>query len=144
MSKKKEAMDFLTALGVGAAGAVVSSWIVNFIPGVKDAKPVTRSLAQLAVGGSAVFVPGKYRLARYALLGVAYAGTLGAVERATGMKTLAGAGGSLTARELAALRSLGAMHGPVTMRSLAGPATMTPQMDGRPSMMGAGGFKAPA
>lgn len=143
MSKKKEAIDFLTALGVGAAGAVVSSWIVNFVPGMKDAKPATRSLVQLGVGGTAIFIPGKYRFARYALLGVAYAGTLGAVERVTGMKTLAGEGGSLTAREIAALRQLGAMQGPVTMRHLSGPATMVPQGE-RPSMMGAGGFKAPA
>src|SRR5690606_26760497 len=143
----KEIGDGLTMFAVGAGGAIVSSWLVNFTPGVKTANPLTRSAAQFALGlGAVLFTPGKYRMARYAGMGVAWAGALGAVERATKMKTLAGdPEGTLSAAEIAALQSMGAMpmlQGPATFRNPAmnGPVTMHAQ-GSRPSMMG--GFKAP-
>lgn len=144
--KMKEAKDAGMMLLVGSAAAVGSSWLVNLTPGVKSANPTTKSLAQLGIGFAAVlFMPGKYRLARYASMGIAFAGALGAVERATKMKTLAGpAVGTLSANEIRALQSMGAMpmmNGPATMRSMNGPATMRSMGAGKPSMMG--GFKPP-
>jgi len=139
--KMKEVKDGLTMFGVGAGGAVLSSWLVNFTPGVKTASPVTKSLAQFGLGMAAVMLaPGKYRLLRYAGMGIAWAGALGAVERATKMKALAGpGGGTLSDREIAALQSMGAMPmmaGPATMHRMAGPATMR-----APQRMG--GFRSP-
>ncbi len=131
--------------GVGVVGAIVSSWIVNMTPGVKTANPSMKSLAQLGLGmGAVLFAPGKYRLVRYAGMGIAWAGALGAAERLTNMKTLAGpAVGTLSDSEIRALQSMGAMpmmNGPTTMRRMAGPTTMR-HMGAQPSMMG--GFKAP-
>lgn len=145
--KLKEAKDAGIMLLVGAAAAVGSSWLVNMTPGVKTANPTTKSLAQLGLGFAVVlFAPGKYRLVRYAGMGTAWAGALGAVERATKMKTLAGpAVGTLSANEIRALQSMGAMpmmNGPATMRSMNGPVTLrSPMGAGKPSMMG--GFKSP-
>jgi len=145
--KMKEITDGLTMFAVGAGGAIVSSWLVNFTPGVKTANPATRSAAQFGIGLAAVLLtPGKFRLARYAGMGIAWAGALGAVERVTKMKTLAGdPAGTLSPAEIRALQSVGAipmLNGPVTFRNPAmnGPATMQPQ-GSRPSMMG--GFRAP-
>lgn len=143
--KMKEVKDAFTMLGIGSAAAVLSAWGVNMIPGIKTANPTYKSLAQLGLGMVAVmFAPGKYRLVRYAGMGVAWAGALGAVERATNMKTLAGPPvGSLSPSEIRALQSMGAMpmNGPTTMRRMNGPTTMRP-MGMQPSMMG-GQFKAP-
>jgi len=144
--KMKEAKDAGVMLLVGTLAAVGSSWLVNMTPGVKTANPTTKSLAQLGLGFAVVlFAPGKYRLARYAGMGTAWAGALGAVERATKMKTLAGpAVGTLSDNEIRALQSMGAMpmmNGPATMRSMAGPMTMRSMGAGKPSMMG--GFKSP-
>lgn len=144
--KVKEITDGLTMFAVGAGGAIISSWLVNFTPGVKTANPLTRSAAQFGLGLAGVlFTPGKYRIARYAAMGVAWAGALGGVERATKMKTLAGnPEGTLSPAEIRALQSMGAMpmlNGPVTFRNpMNGPVTMQPQ-GSRPSMMG--GFRAP-
>lgn len=145
--KVKEITDGLTMFAVGAGGAIVSSWLVNFTPGVKTANPATRSLAQFGLGMAGVLLtPGKYRMARYASMGIAWAGALGAVERVTKMKTLAGnPEGTLSPAEIRALQSMGAMpllNGPATFRNPAmnGPVTMRAQ-GARPSMMG--GFKAP-
>ncbi len=143
-TKMKEAKDAAVMLGIGTVGAIASSWLVNMTPGVKTANPTTKSLAQLGLGFAAVlFAPGKYRAIRYAGMGIAWAGALGAVERMTSMKTLAGpAVGTLSANEIAYLQSQGAvpMNGPTTFRRMNGPATMRP-MGAQPSMMG--GFKAP-
>lgn len=143
--KMKEAKDGLTMFATGTAAAIASSWLVNFTPGIKTANPATKSLAQFGLGMAAVLLaPGKYRLARYAGMGIAWAGALGAVERVTKMKALAGPGaGTLSDAEIRALQTMGALpfNGPATMRRMAGPATMRHMGAGRPSMMG--GFKSP-
>lgn len=146
-ARMSEIKDGLTALAIGAGGAILTSWAVNFIPGVKNANPLTRSLAQLGLGGAvALFAPGKLRLVRYIGLGTAWAGALGAVERATKMKTLAGnPETTLSPSEIRRLQTMGAipiMNGPALMRSMNGPTTFRSMAGaGRPSMMGA--FKAP-
>ncbi len=142
--KMNEAKNAALMLLCGAGAAVASSWVVNMTPVIKTANPTTKSLAQLGLGfGAVLFTPSKYRLARYGAMGVAFAGALGAVERMTSMKTLAGpAVGSLSPSEVAALQSMGAMplmNGPVRMRQMAGPVRM--QSGRTPSMMG--GFKPP-
>ncbi len=144
--KLREAKDAGTMLLFGTLGAVASSWIVNLTPGVKTANPTTKSLAQLGLGFATVlFAPRKYAIVRYGAMGIAFAGALGAVERATSMKTLAGAGaGTLSPAEIRALQSMGAMpmmNGPMRMRPMAGPTTMRAMGAGRPSMMG--GFRPP-
>lgn len=145
--KMKEVKDAATMFGVGVGGAILSSWIVNMTPGVKTANPATKSFAQLGLGLAAVmFAPGKYRLVRYAGMGIAWAGALGAAERITKMKALAGpAHGTLSDSEIRALQSMGAlpiMNGPATMRrQMAGPATMRHMAGQTPNMMG--NFKAP-
>jgi len=48
--KVKEITDGLTMFAVGAGGAIISSWLVNFTPGVKTANPLTRSAAQFGLG----------------------------------------------------------------------------------------------
>jgi hypothetical protein len=143
--KLKEVTDGLTMFAVGAGGAILSSWAVNFTPGVKTANPATRSAAQFGLGLLVLMAtPGKYRLARCAGMGIAWAGALGAVERVTKMKTLAGnPEGTLSPSEIRALQSMGALpmlNGPATMRHMNGPVTMHAQ-GARPSMMG--GFKSP-
>lgn len=147
-NKGREIKDALTMLLVGAGGAIVTSWIVNYTPIIKTASPVVRSLVQGGAGAAGVlFTPGKYRIARYACMGAAWAGVLGGVERATKMKTLAGnPEGTLSKAEIQRLQSMGAipiMNGPATMRNMNGPVTFRRPMSGaaRPSMMG--GFKAP-
>jgi hypothetical protein len=143
-TKMKETKDAFVMLGIGSAAAVLSAWAVNMTPGIKTANPTIKSLAQLTIGmGAVLFAPGKYRVARYAGMGIAWAGALGAVERMTSMKTLAGpAAGLLSPSEVRALQSMGAinMNGPMAMRRMNGPQTMAP-MGTQPSMMG--GFKAP-
>lgn len=145
-TKTKEAMDALTLLGVGAGGAVLSSFLVNGTPGVKTANPATKSFAQLGIGMAIVmFAPGRFRLVRYAGMGMAWAGALGAVERVTKMKTLAGDNGTLSASEIRQLQAMGAyanLAGPATMQRMHGPVSLHNPMAGRPSMMG--GFKAPS
>lgn len=145
--KMKEAKDGLTMFAVGALAAVGSSWLVNFTPGVKTANPLTKSAAQFALGLAGVLlVPGKYRIARYAGMGIAWAGALGGVQKATKMATLAGpAVGTLSDAEIRALQSMGAMpllRGPVTLRNpMRGPTTFQATGSRQPSMMG--GFRAP-
>jgi hypothetical protein len=141
--KMKEAAEAGKMLLFGAGGAVLSSWLLNMTPGVKTANPTTKSLAQLGVGMVAVLFGPKARAIRYAGMGIAFAGTLGAVERMTSMKTLAGPPvGTLSPSEIRALQSMGAMpmNGPVVMRRMNGPTTMR-NMGMQPSMMG--GFKVP-
>lgn len=145
--KGKEVFDALTMFAVGSGGAIVSSWLLNFTPGIKAANPATRSLIQLGIGmGTMLIPPGRLRLLRGAGLGIAWAGALGATERLTRMKTLAGNPEStLSASEIAALQSMGylpLMRGPVDLRNpMSGPATMQNMGAEKPSMMGA--FKAP-
>jgi hypothetical protein len=143
--KGKEIIDVFAMLGLGAMGAVLSSYAVNYTPGLNTASPTMKSIGQLGLGlAGALFIPPKMRYVRYAAMGMAWAGTLGAVERATSIKTLAGpSGNTLSPAEIHALATMGAlpgMNGPTTFRRMAGPSTMTPQ-NGRPSMMG--GFRAP-
>lgn len=136
---KKRMMDGLIAFLIAGGSAVVTSWGVNtFLP---SSAPLTRSGLQFGAG----FVPllfAKNRLIRYAGLGSAFSGFLGAVEKTTGLKTLAGdAGGTLSRDEIALLQSVGALprlNGPVNLhRPMNGPATMR-----NPSM--AGGFAVPS
>jgi hypothetical protein len=144
--KKQEVFNALAVLGWGTLGALASSWFVNFVPVVKTANPVVRSLGQAGVGlGVLVFTPGKFVMVRSLGLGAAMAGALGATERITKMKTLAGEPATtLNAEEIAALQMAGylPMNGPVLLRNpqaMAGPVDLRSMSASRPSMMG--GFK---
>jgi len=147
MSKKQEVINALTVFGWGCAGAVLTSMAVNYIPGVKTAKPAWRSAAQGALGLAALVVlPGKYRKFRSLALGAGFAGTLGLIERATGVKTLAGSPqGALSPAEVRALQMQGAlpMNGPALMHRMNGLTAVGGVRDGyRPAAM-SGGFRAP-
>lgn len=136
MAMKKETTDLLKLLGFGLVGGVVSALVVNITPGIKDARPVWKSIGQLGAGFALMLIGGRWEVVKLAGVGAFMAGGLMGFERLTGLKTLAGPRARLSLRDLEMLQTRGALSGPMAMRpQLSGPMKMRP-MNTAPQFMG--------
>ena len=133
---------------IAAGGGIISSMIVNFVPFIKDMKPIMKSLSQMGVGvAGIVFIPKKADFLKPFFGGAGIAGTFGLIQKLSAgrFQVLAGdSGRTLSDQEIAALISGGyiEMQGPAGI-GLNGPAemgkTINPAMSGQarnPAFMG--------
>jgi len=139
---KKETMDLFKLLGFGLGGAILSAILINNLPGIKDAKAVTKSLIQLGSGFALMLLaPNRWEIVKLAGVGAFMAGGLAGAERLSGIKTLAGPRNRISSRELDQLKIRGGvplqLRGPMEMQRYSGPMTMR-SMNGNPAFMGAG------